>query len=480
MVVMRLVRSSSVWSMAESCALGSGSGIGPANHFQAWSERPVASTPVLTRLDLRGITSGLGARLPAPEVDHAGPVAVVREVLTAVRERGDAAVRELTERFDGVVIDDLRVPDAERKAALESIEPAVREALEVASAGVLDFHRHALASTASPSTYERHEGSGVVRVDTVFRPVDRAGVYVPGGRARYPSSVIHTAGLAKVAGVPQVVLCCPPGPDGAIPQVTLAAAEVIGVDEVYRVGGAQAVALMAFGTESCRPVDVIAGPGNVYVATAQREVAGSGLVGVPSAFAGPSEIVVIADETASAELVAVDLILQAEHGPLGQSWVVTWSERFAEQVVAEVEAQVAVAPRREDIESTFAAGGFVVLVDGPEQAAEVTNLVAPEHLEIVTAEPAALVPSIRHAGAIFCGRWTPSSVGDYVAGPSHVLPTARTARFGSALSVRDFLKEVHVVTLDQAALAAVGPAVEALATAEGLIAHADSVARRRA
>jgi histidinol dehydrogenase len=433
---------------------------------------------VLTRIDVRGVTRGLAELLPAPKADASGPVEVVREVLDRVRVEGDAAVRAYTKQFDGAAIADVRVPAAQIDAALASIDPDLRAALEAAAGAVADFHRHALAATASPSTYERREGGGTVRVDTVFRPVERAGVYVPGGRARYPSSVIHTAGVASVAGAGSVALCSPPGPDGEIPAITLAAAAIVGVDEVYRVGGVQAVAMLAFGTESCRPVDVIAGPGNVYVATAQREVAGRGLVGVPSAFAGPSEIVVLADETARVEYVAVDIILQAEHGPVGQSWVVTWSPDVADSVEREVERQVAAAPRRGDIEANFAQGGYLVLCDGPEQACDVANVVAAEHLEILTAEPARLVRAIRHAGAIFCGPWTPSSVGDYAAGPSHVLPTARTARFGSALSVRDFLKEVHVVGVDRPALDALAPTIETLAEAEGLVAHAESVARR--
>lgn len=433
---------------------------------------------MLTTIDVRGATGELRAMLPAPKADPGGPVAVVREVLEAVQAGGDAAVRQYTERFDGVAVGELRVPGSDVAAALVGAGAELADAIRASAAAITDFHRHGLEATARPSTYERAAGDGTVRVDTVFRPVERAGIYVPGGRARYPSSVIHAAGVAKVAGAGSVVLCSPPGPDGLIPEVTLAAAAAVGVDEVYRVGGVQAVAMMAFGTESCAPVDVIAGPGNVYVATAQREVAGRGLVGVPSAFAGPSEIVVIADGSAPVGHVAADVILQAEHGPVGQSWVVTWEPEVAGAVVAEVERQVAVAPRRADIEANFAQGGYLVLCDGPDQAADVANVVAAEHVEVMTADPAALVASIRHAGAVFCGPWAPSSVGDYVAGPSHVLPTARTARFGSALSVRDFLKEVHVVTLDRAALDAVAPAVETLARAEGLAAHADSVARR--
>jgi histidinol dehydrogenase len=287
-----------------------------------------------------------------------------------------------------------------------------------------------------------------------------------------------TAVPARVAGVPEIVLCVPPAADGKVPEVTLAAAAVAGVDEVYRVGGAQAIAAMAYGTETIRPVDVIVGPGNAYVAVAKRLVAGEGRVGVPSAFAGPSEVVVVADASVDTDLVAVDVILQAEHGPGGLAWLVTWDEAVADAVVDQITVQVEASPRRGDIESTFAEGGYAVVVDGPEQAIEVVNLIAPEHLELLCEDPGSLVGAVRHAGAVFCGPWAPASVGDYIAGPSHVLPTDGSARFGSALTVSDFTKHVHVITLDRDALAEVGPHVEALATAEGLDAHADSIRRR--
>jgi histidinol dehydrogenase len=289
-----------------------------------------------------------------------------------------------------------------------------------------------------------------------------------------------TAIPGRVAGVPEIALCVPPGPDGEVPTLTLAAAAVAGVTEVHRVGGAQAIAALAYGTETIRPVDVIVGPGNVYVAEAKRQVAGEGRVGVPSAFAGPSEVIVIADGTEAPELAAVDVILQAEHGPGGRAWFVTWDEAVADAVDAEIATQVAASPRRSDIEATFAAGGRLALVDGPAQAVAVANQVAPEHLEVICDEAAtaAVVGAVRHAGAVFVGPWAPASVGDYLAGPSHVLPTAGTARFGSALTVADFTKDIHVVTLDRGALCAVGPHVVALAEAEGLPAHADSVRRR--
>lgn len=427
---------------------------------------------MLPRLDLRGLGTDphrLRAALPRPAQAGAGPAEAVRTILDDVRGRGDAAVRDCTWRFDGVRIDQLRVPVDQIHAALERVTPQQVDALRAAAAGIEDFHRSQLVAD---HTYER---DGIV-VEAWHRPVDRAGCYVPGGRAKYPSTVLMTAVVARVAGVREVALCVPPDRDGRVAEITLAAAAVAGVEEVYRIGGAQAVAAMAYGTESVPPVDVIVGPGNAYVATAKREVAG--LVGVPSSFAGPSEVVVIADESARVDCAAVDVIVQAEHGPGGLAWLITWSETAADAIGAEIATQVEASPRRSDIESTFTAGGYIVLVDGTEQAVTVSNLIAPEHLEIMTADPRAVLALVRHAGVVFCGPWAPASVGDYVAGPNHVLPTDGTARFASALTVRDFQKEMHVVTLDEAALAKVRPHVEVLAEAEGLVAHADSVRRR--
>jgi histidinol dehydrogenase len=322
----------------------------------------------------------------------------------------------------------------------------------------------------------RHEREGIV-IRNLVRPVDRAGCYVPGGRAVYPSTVLMTAIPAQVAGVAEIALCVPPGPDGAVPAATLAAAALCGLDEVYRVGGAQAIAALAYGTASIAPVDVIVGPGNVYVTLAKREVAG--VVGIEST-AGPSELVVVADESAPPDYVAIDLMAQAEHGPHGAALLVTWSEQLAEAVEEALERLLATSARREDIEATLATGGRVVLVDGPEQAMAVANVVAPEHLELMNTDPVALVPLVRHAGAVFCGHFAPAAVGDYVAGVNHVLPTARTARFSSALRVGNFMKHVHVVGLDEAALARVAPYVASFAEVEGLEAHALSVRMRGA
>ncbi len=426
---------------------------------------------MLNRLDLRGVPlDALGAALPRPSMSDDEPVVAVREILDSVRTRGDAAVRECTTRFDGVELDELRVPAAELKAALDEAPAALRHALEEARDSVEAFHRQQLRGD---HLYER---KGItVRGRQV--PVDRAGLYVPGGRGSYPSSVLMTAVPARVAGVPEIVLCVPPDRStGKVASSTLAAAAVAGVDEVYAIGGAQAIGAMAYGTESIRAVDVIAGPGNVYVAVAKREVAG--VVGVPSAFAGPSEIVVVADETAPPAFAAIDVMVQAEHGPDGLAWLITWSAEAADAIDAELDRLVAVAPRREDIERNFARGGHLALVDGPEAALVVANHIAPEHLQLMTADPEALVPLVRHAGAVFCGPLAPASIGDYVAGPSHVLPTFGSARFGSALTVDDFVKQVHIVTVDRPGFERVAPFVETLATIEGFDAHAESIRLR--
>jgi len=423
---------------------------------------------MLTRLDLRGAGDDLAARLPRPSMGEAAPPAAVREILAEVRKRGDAAVREYTERFDGVRIDDLRVPSEEVRGAVDAIPGALRSALEAACEAVTDHHRRQLRRD---ETYER---DGVAIAER-SQPVDRAGAYVPGGRARYPSTVLMTAVPARVAGVGAVALCVPPDKDGAVGTETLAAAALAEVDEVYRIGGVQAIGALAYGTETVPAVDVIVGPGNAWVATAKREVASEGVVGVPSAFAGPSEVMVIADGSEPADFAAIDLIVQAEHGPDGLAWLVTWSDDVADTVTAAVERLVAGAPRRDDIEATLRRGGYAAVVDGPEEAIAVANLVAPEHLELMTEDPAALVVQVRHAGAVFCGPWSPASLGDYVAGPSHVLPTSGSARYAGALSVEDFVKRVHVVTASRDGLERLAPHVIALAEAEGLAAHAESV-----
>jgi histidinol dehydrogenase len=429
----------------------------------------MAST-TLNRLDLRGAGGDLRAHLPRPPAAGDEPVAAVRAILDDVRARGDAAVREYTERFDGVSLDDLQVPQDALAAALEVTEAPVVEALTAARDAIEAFHRAQLRPE------HRYARDGVV-VTGRSVPVDRAGIYVPGGRGAYPSTVLMTAVPARVAGVGATVLCVPPDRStGAVAPPVLAAAALAGVDEVYAIGGAQAVGAMAYGTASVPAVDVISGPGNVYVAIAKREV--SGVVGVPSAFAGPSEIVVVADETTPVEYAAIDVIVQAEHGPHGLAWLVTWSDKVADAVDEAIAELVAASPRRDDIAATFAEGGYSVVVDGPDRALEVANLIAPEHLQLMCAGAEDLVGLVRHAGAVFVGPLAPASIGDYVAGPSHVLPTAGTARFGSALTVDDFMKQVHVISLDRQAFATVAPHVETLARVEGFDAHAASVRMR--
>lgn len=423
---------------------------------------------MLSRLDLRGVEGDLRALLPRPKVTSEPPIAEVQAIIAGVRAGGDAALREYGERFDGVAVDELRVPEVDLEIALAGISPLLREALEVARANVLAYHRAQLHPEV------RHERNGIV-VRELRRAVDRAGVYVPRAKAPLISTVLMTVIPARVAGVSEVAMCSAPGPDGSVAPGILAAAALAGVDEVYKLGGAHAIAALAFGTESVRPVDVIVGPGNVYVAQAKREVAASGVVGVPSSFPGPSEVVVIADETTPTDYAAIDIVVQAEHGPDGLAWLITWSDAVADRVTEKVGELTTASPRREEIESTLREGGYAVVVDGPEQAMAVANTIAPEHLQLMTADPDALLPLVRHAGAVFTGLYTPASVGDYLAGPSHVLPTFGSARFASALTVSDFVKQVHVVSLDGPTLSRVAPHVAALAEAEGLAAHADSV-----
>jgi histidinol dehydrogenase len=423
---------------------------------------------MLSRLDLRGANADLSPLTARGDAVDAAAVEGVRAIIAEVRGRGDDALRDLTEQFDGCTIDDLRVPGDELLAALEDAPAEFRAALEYAREEVTAYHEAQIGGDV------RVERNGVLLRELVV-PVDRAGLYVPGGRATYPSTVLMTAIPARVAGVPEIALCVPPDPNGRVPAVTLAAAALAGVDEVYRVGGAQAIAALAYGTETIRPVDVIVGPGNMYVTAAKREVAG--IVGIES-LAGPSELVVVADDTADPAMVAADLVAQAEHGPDGAAILVTWDEVLVDAVDEAVAKLTADAPRRAEIEATLTSGGRAVLVDTPAMAVEASNAIAPEHLELITADPEALLPLVRNAGAVFCGPWSPAVVGDYVAGVNHVLPTARTARFASALRVDTFRKHVHVVTLDRAALARVAPYVQAFADMEGLDAHGRSVQLR--
>jgi histidinol dehydrogenase len=423
---------------------------------------------VLSRIDVRGLHADLSTLLARSVEDGDDVADVVGTIVDAVRERGDAALRDYTARFDGCRLDDIAVTRAEREAALERLDPASRLALEFARDQILAWHE------AQREKDARHERSGI-RVRELVLPVDRAGCYVPGGRAPLASSLLMTAVPARVAGVPEVVVCSPPASDGSVDDLILAAAALADVDEMYRVGGAQAIAAMAYGTETIRAVDVIVGPGNAYVAAAKRMVAP--VVGIDG-FAGPSEVAVVADSTVDPAFVAADLLAQAEHGPGGAVAVITWDLEVADRVDLAVDALLAATVRRDDSAATLESGGRIVLVDGPEHALDVANAIAPEHLELMCKDADLLVPLVRHAGAVFVGANASAVVGDYVAGVNHVLPTGGTARFAEALRVTDFQKHVHVVSLDADALRRVAPFVRTLAEREGLHAHADAVRMR--
>ncbi len=420
---------------------------------------------MLSRLSLCGFSGDLQTAVASSVADDPSVRLAVQKIINDVRERGDEALLDYTERFDGCRPDDLRVSTDDLQVALDEQSSETRTALKYARDEITAYHQEQLFL---PKTSIR---SGVQIQEKVV-PVARAGLYVPGGRAQYPSTVLMTAIPALVAGVDEIVLCVPPDRSGLVPSATLAAAALLGLTEVYRVGGAQAIAAFAFGTKSIRAVDVIVGPGNQYVAAAKREVAG--LVGMES-IAGPSEVVIVADASVPANFIAADLIAQAEHGPGGTAVLITWDSAVADAVDQEIERRLVDAPRREDISATLATGGRSIMVDNPEQAMKVVNAIAPEHLEILTVNPDDLVPLVRNAGAVFCGPWSPAAVGDYVVGVNHVLPTARSARFASALRVNDFQKYIHVVSLDEKALRRVAPYISALTAVEGLEEHGRSV-----
>ncbi len=423
---------------------------------------------MLARVDLRGsadVRTAL-ARPPAAGDDLSGAVGAI---VADVRARGDAALRDCTERFDGFRPDALAVPPEELEAAFERIDPELRKALELAHAQILAWHE---VQAGEPVEHRR----AGVRVRELLVPMERAGCYVPGGRAPLASSVLMTAVPARVAGVPHVALCTPPQTDGRVHDAILAAARLAGVDVVYRVGGAQAIAALAYGTETIAAVDVIVGPGSAYVAEAKRQVAADVAI---DGYAGPSEVAIVADDTVPPVLVAADLLAQAEHGPGGACALITWSESVGDAVERELRALLhAARVATPETESTLQAGGRIVVVDGPAQAIAAANAIAPEHLELMCASAEDLVPLVQNAGAVFVGADASAVIGDYVAGVNHVLPTGGTARFADALRVDDFRKHVHVVSVDAGALADLAPAVTTLAEAEGLLAHADALRLR--
>jgi len=419
---------------------------------------------MLARVDLRGcpdVRAAL-ARPPAASVDVGG---VVAAIIADVREHGDSAVRSYTERFDGCRVDELAVAGPDLRAALNRLDPGLRAALELARDQIVAWHE------VQSGRGVEHVRSGV-RVRELLVPVERAGCYVPGGRAPLASSVLMTALPAQVAGVAHVALCSPPRADGTVHDAILAAAALADVAVVYRVGGAQAIAAFAYGTETIDAVDVIVGPGNVYVAEAKRQVAVD--VGIDG-YAGPSEVAVVADATVPPTFVAADLLAQAEHGPGGACALITWSDDVGAAVEHELAALLAGSPRADEIETALRTGGRLVLAEGREQAMTAVNVIAPEHLELMCTDAEGLIPLVRNAGAVFVGTDASAVIGDYVAGVNHVLPTGGTARFADALRVDDFRKHVHVVSLEPGALHTLAPFVTTLAEAEGLAAHADAI-----
>lgn len=388
---------------------------------------------------------------------------VVAEILEEVRVDGDTALRRLTRRFDGFDPNPIEIDRGACDRALVAIPTALRVALEIAAGRIRDYHAHEGEARSS------HWESGGMTVTERAVPVERAGLYAPGGRASYPSTVLMTVIPAKVAGVNETILCVPASADGAIPDVTLAAAAISECDRVMRVGGAQAIAALAYGTDSVPRVDVIAGPGNAYVAAAKRAVWGE--VGIDS-FAGPSEVVIVADATAPPAWVAADLVAQAEHGPGGTAVVVSWDSSVLDAVSREVEHLQSGSTRSKEIEATLASGGMCVLVESWSQAAEVVNAMAPEHVQLMCDDAEVRSADIRHAGAIFLGNMGSAAFGDYIVGVNHVLPTARSARFSSALRADTFLRHQHVVRIDASAAAALAGPGSTIAKAEGLDAHA--------
>ena len=388
-------------------------------------------------------------------------------ILSRVRAEGDAAVSELTQKFDGHSLP-WRISLDEAKAAYDDLDPVVRDALERAALRIRSYH---LAQVPENRDYTDDSG---VRLGARWNAVDAAGVYVPGGRAAYPSSVLMNAIPAKVAGVDRIVMITPT-PKGEANPVVLAAAIIAGVDEIWRIGGAQAVGALAYGTDTIAPVDVIVGPGNAWVAEAKRQLYGR--VGIDMV-AGPSEILVVADADNDPDWIAADLLSQAEHDPTSQSILITDDTAFADTVAAAVERMLPTLGTEAVARASWETHGAIIVVDNFDQAPALIDRLAPEHLELAIADPQAMFASIRHAGSVFLGRHTPEAIGDYLAGPNHVLPTGRRARFASGLSVTDFMKRTSFIGCSPAALADLGPTAVTLAGAEGLPAHARSIAVR--
>lgn len=423
-------------------------------------ERQAEAQAELKRISNRTIDNDIG-----PQED------TVRSIIATVKDRGDRALLEYTKKFDGQSIapEQLRVSGSELDAAYQHISQDLLRAIQLACQKIEAFHRQRI-----PKSWVKFEEDEVV-LGKRYTPVDRAGLYVPGGRAAYPSTVLMNAIPAKVARVPRTIMVTPPGAEGEINPAVLVAAQEAGVEEIYRIGGAQAIAALAYGTETIPKVDVITGPGNIYVTLAKKMVYGT--VGIDS-LAGPSEVLIIADRGANPVHVAADLLAQAEHDPMAAAILLTTDSNLAEQVKTQVSRQLENHPRKTLTEKAIAHYGLIVLVDSLATAAELSNLFAPEHLELEVAEPWELLEQIRHAGAIFMGNSTPEAVGDYLAGPNHTLPTSGAARYASALGVETFMKHSSLIEYSSTALKKMSSTIQILAQAEGLTSHADSVRLR--
>lgn len=395
--------------------------------------------------------------------------AVVQEILDNVKERGDAALIDYTAQFDGAEIAAIRVSEEEITDGMAKVDPAFLQVLQRAKANISEFHEKQVTQGFMLTR------NGAVMGQRVL-PLAKVGVYVPGGTAAYPSTVLMNVIPAKIAGVQKIVLVTPPLQDGSVNPAILAAAKVAGVDEIYRIGGAQAVAALAYGTESVPQVDKIVGPGNIYVAAAKRLVYGTVDIDM---IAGPSDVLIVADETANPVHVAADLLAQAEHDVNAQAILVTTQRSLAEATQKEVAQQTAQLPRKAIIEQSIAKNGKIILVENLERALEVANEIAPEHLELAVADPFAWLDQVENAGSVFLGHNTPEVLGDYLAGPNHTLPTERTARFYSPLSVDDFVKHSQYLYYGEAAMKAVADDVILFAETEGLGGHANSIRLRK-
>ncbi|MCL4078723.1 histidinol dehydrogenase [Coriobacteriia bacterium Es71-Z0120] len=426
---------------------------------------------------LRRIDIERGRRVSEAELRPAGTgidaevMGVAQRIIDEVRARGDAAVREFTEQLDHVVLGDLRVSEAEIEQAVASVDERFRRAISEAAWAIEDFHRRQVQQSWFTT------GEDGIVLGQLVNPIRRVGIYVPGGRARYPSSVLMNAIPAVVAGVEEIAMVVPPAPDGSVDAYTLAAAAEAGITEIYKIGGAQAIAALAYGTESVPRVDKITGPGNAYVTAAKKLVMGE--VGIDM-LAGPSEVLIVADETAEPLLVAIDLMAQAEHDPRAATFLVTTDPDLPDAVEEAIRELLSDSPRAEVIVRALQDNGVAVVCPDIDVALDVANEIAPEHLELQVESPFELLGRIRNAGAVFLGPWTPESVGDYVAGPNHVLPTGGTARFSSPLSVDDFIKKTSVISYTLEGLYADGATVMEIASAEGLAAHAGAVGLRLA